>query len=72
MLRMMSLQSQVLSLGPPGCKHFCCFQGHLGLLFPHWLSRGSDPAACALPVLLLPGCLGLLGAQGLVCSPCCW
>ena len=45
LLLMMSLQSQVLPVGSPGCKLFCYFQGLLGLMFPHWLSTGLDAAA---------------------------
>ena len=60
----MLLQSQVLPPGSPGCRHFCCFQTHLGLIFPHWLCMGSSWAQklkpWAPPVLLLPGCLELL------------
>ena len=60
---MMLLQFQVL---PLDCKHFCCFQGHLGLMLLHWLPMVSPQAWMLLPrvppALLLPGCLEVLTA----------
>ena len=62
LLLTMSLQSWMLPLKSPACKHLCCFWGHLGLVFPHWLPMGSPWAQVLLlyvpPVLLLLGYLG--------------
>lgn len=64
---MMLLQSQVLPPGSLGCEHLCCFWSCLGLAFPNWLFAGSPwiqmLLPCAPPVLLLPGCLGVLAAR---------
>ena len=62
LLLVMSLPSQVLPSGSPVCQHFCCFRGHLGLMFPHGLSRGLDAAAlCTSCAAALDG-LGVLGS----------
>lgn len=58
----MLLQSQLSSLGLPGCEHFCCFWGHLGLRLPHSLSTDSGVAALCSTCAAAPELSGGAGS----------
>lgn len=45
----------------PGCKHFCCFRGHLGLVFLHWLSVSSDATVLCTTCAAVPELSGGAG-----------
>ena len=64
----MLLQSQVSPPGSPGCEHFCCFQGHLGLVFLHWLSMGLDAAVLFTTCAAVPMLFGSAGCTAARCA----
>lgn len=58
----MSLQFPVTPLGLLGCEHFCCFHGHLDLVFLHWLSLGLDAAVPCTTCAVVPKFSGGAGS----------